>query len=355
MRHASSIILALALLSATASAFGIQAHKDLCERAVEAVWGGQWTACLDDSVEYCLDLKNTVGEKASLDCMSAYASKIEVHPATAPHNIFQDYEHHVNHRDCPLTWLRTSNEWICDGSENPAGEKASLWFDMARNAGDTCTAVRRFCTGTFYQAKSRYPLAQVQHLTGCLSGSYELLIDEKIIEGQSEWTVKDQCVFSMQKQMAGITRRNTQNIMFIYTSEDYQTLQSQLISEGEYVRNPLIQPPTSTTTSTTVPPTTSTTSTTSTTVPERAVGQVREPADDIDELLAGMLADINQTQRARTQKSNTLPSLIVLFALLIVSSALLIYIYSVMRRPRFHKSRKVIIPPSVRRKMMKKR
>jgi len=278
MRRLVLILLSTLALTQAASAWGPEAHKLFCREAVSQVWGEKALSCLDDDVSYCQEVGRVLGDSVRQQCLDAYAAGVEVDPSTAPSDLFNDVENHYNYEDCPLKWVRDSQEWICSGVGKPAGAEANMWFDVARNSTDMCQQVRAFCTGSFYYTSSFFPLLRVSYLQGCLSGPFDVLVDGKLVSGEDGWVVKEQCTFSYMKQMAGVSRRTTQHVTFILSEGDFNSVLANLTEQGLYVRNPGLMAPTTTSTSTTHTTVTSTsvtvtsttvkaTSTTSTTVP----------------------------------------------------------------------------------------
>jgi hypothetical protein len=404
MRPYALAILLIISLAQPADAWGPQAHRTFCEQAVSAVWGAAATSCLDDQVSYCIELKSAVNESAGQRCLDAYAAGVSVEPETAPLTLFDDAEDHYNWDNCPLTWVRDSNEWICSGKGNPAMDRALMWFERAKSAQDTCSQVRAFCTGGFYYASSYFPLLRVKYLKGCIGGPLDDLVDEELAAHRTNWTISDQCVFSYMKPMAGTDRLTTQHVTFVLTERDFLSVQANLTRQAEYVRNPALMPPTTTatTTSTTQPPTTTatlppqpptttappasttrlppttvtyTTTTrppgppttaqrpTSTTQPTPPTtlraGQPNPEIDaslnEIDGLVSDMLDSINhtKTQKPQTTANGPLIVLVLTVAVILVCLLLMAYLFSAMRKPSASYTRKIILPPSIRRKMRK--
>ncbi len=388
MKHAVIILLVLALIPASVTAWGPKAIQGLCEAAVQEAWGVEYLRCLDERTAYCGQLESLKGHEMKQACLTAYAAGVEVTPTNAPEILFQDFPQHMNYDDCPITWLRPSNQFVCDGSGNPAGAEADRWFNQASSVTDKCPQVRAFCTGAFYYAKSRFPLNRVQHLSGCLSGSYEELVEDKIVSGEIGWTVKDQCVFSYMKKMAGLSRKTTQHITFILGEKKYKELEQELIQQAVYVRNPQLRPITTstfpqttttidgvpmttttlaTTTSSVKTTTTSTSSTSSTTTLATTTSTTSAPSkkkvqpikkkpnkdlQEMDELINEMMVDMQENKTEEPQSSGLL---MLALTLLIFGASLviLVYVYSNMTRPRIRPKRNLVMPPSVRRRLKK--
>jgi len=400
------LILVFTILALTqcVSAWGPTANKAFCRGAVAATWGQGVLRCLDDKTAYCLESKDVVGGNFSQMCLDAYALGVEVDPATAPSAIFNDVDNFYNYDTCPLKWSRANNEWVCSGKGNPAGDTARLWFNAAENSQNLCTKVREFCSGAFYLASSYYPLHQVTYLQGCVSGSPDTMIDEQLLSVATNWSVKSQCTFRYLKQMAGVSRIQQQHVTFIITEADYDDVMSAVTAEAGYVRNPSDRLPvestmTSTTESTTstttttestttslvvstsstasttssttmstvasaTSPTISSTSTTTSTIktkpttttstPQQQIVKpgINQSIDEIDSMLGDMITTINKTKKEEPKMQDNLVILAVLVVVMMVSLILLVYLYSMMRRPQIH-NRRVILPPSVRRKMRK--
>jgi hypothetical protein len=398
MRRFILILAVFALLLPYASAWGPKAHRIFCEQAVSDVWGEHALTCLEDDISYCIELGESVGGEMKQQCLDAYAAGVDIDPSNAPAVLFNDVEDHYNYDSCPLKWIKKSNEWICSGEGNPAGHQADYWFNIARSAEDMCQQVRAFCTGSFYYTSSYFPLLRVKYLQGCISGPFDVLVDEEVVGGEPGWEVRDQCTFSYMKQMAGVSRRTTQHISFIVGEGLYISTLGNLTEQGFYVRNPGLMGPTTTSTSTTsstvststtLPPSTTTltvattsttastttlspattmvtastiasqttsttTSTTSTTVSTLSP-ELNESMDEIDSLLGDMMDSINKTKPRKPRRSSNLLLFCFLALIFVAAVVLIVYVYSMMRRPAVHYSRKVVLPPSARRRMRKGR
>jgi len=381
----------------------------LCKDAVSKVWGDEALPCLEDRTQYCQELKQALNNSVGEECLNAYAAGIVITPYNAPETLFADFERHYNYDDCPLAWVRPDKAFICDGVGNPAVEEATIWFGLAKDSQDICTQVRFFCTGAFYLTSSYYPFLRVNHLQGCLGGSPETAIDEKLTSGETNWTLKEQCVFSFLKPLAGMSKVTTQHITFLIGADDYLSVSRNLTQAAEYVRNPELMPLLTTTTRTTttstlaaattsstppstilstISPTTSTTatsttagraasttstptsstknapttalevSTTSRTTTTRRTSpqdaRLNQSLTEIDNLFADMKDEVQRDKAPEEPpKSNGIILLAVLAFVMIASIMLLVYLYTIMRRPTIHPSRKVVLPPSVRRRMKK--
>jgi hypothetical protein len=72
-------------------------------------------------------------------------------------------------------------------------------------------------------------------------------------------------------------------------------------------------------------------------------------------MFGDLLSSVNKTKTQEEPKTspNSLIMFGVMAAVALLSLLLLVYLYTAMRRPTIHSSRKVILPPSVRRKMRK--
>ena len=388
MARLALTVLFLIVFAGQASAWGPKANEQFCRNAVEQVWGSQALSCIDDRTAYCDDLKSVFGEDIRQQCLNAYATGVEVFPYTAPEVLFMDFENHVNYDDCPITWLRTSNEWVCSGEGNPSGITADFWFQNAKSKDIQCTQVRSFCTGAYYFAASKFPLNRVTHLKGCLGGSYDLQVDEAIVSGETDWIVKNQCFFSMMKQLAGVSRKISQHITFSLNEQDYNQVMSDVVMQAELVRNPSLTPTTSTSSttyetlptstlppptilSTTIPtttlPTTSTiqatTSTTVTTVVETTYipsttlvakvinSELNQSLEEMELLLDEML---ESSERMKVKRENgSIGMFVAGFAALIIGVCILfaVYLISNQRRPKIKPKSSVVVPPSVRRRL----
>jgi hypothetical protein len=394
-RHLFTIILIFALI-AQANAWGPIAHERFCEESVEDAWGASALPCLTDTIEYCNELKEEVGEAIGNACLDAYASGVAVTPMNAPDILFQDSEKHYNYDDCPLNWVRPSKSWICAGEGNPALDEANKWFRKSTSADGACTQARLFCTGAYYYTSSYYPLLRVKHLSGCFGGPPHIEADEKILEGETDWEVKSQCVFQYNQPYAGRTKQVTQHISFIVSDEDYNSALGNLSVQAQYVRNPSLlattttQTTTTTTqsTTTTLPPTTTTivkkldfttttiatttTTTTSTTTtstsytttstipttttqpPKKKDEKLEKSIEEIDEIFNEIEKKVDKRKTSETGiPKSSITTLIVAALGIFIAIVLLVHLYTVMKRPHFHSRRKVIIPPSVRRRMRK--
>ena len=73
---------------------------------------------------------------------------------------------------------------------------------------------------------------------------------------------------------------------------------------------------------------------------------------EIDSLFGDVISNMNQTETEKPRGSS-LAIYGIIAVVVCLSLILLVYLYTAMRRPTFHSSRKVILPPSVRRKMKK--
>ena len=80
--------------------------------------------------------------------------------------------------------------------------------------------------------------------------------------------------------------------------------------------------------------------------------EINQSIEEIDNMLGDMLTTINKTKKEEPKTQDNLIIIVVLAAVMLVSLVILVYLYSMMRRPQIH-SRRVILPPSVRRKMRK--
>ncbi|MFH1055056.1 MAG: hypothetical protein V1744_03055 [Candidatus Altiarchaeota archaeon] len=378
------LLLSLLALAQPATSWGPQAQEAFCMDVVSDVWGERGLACLDERTSYCLDLKGILGDSVGQQCLDAYAAGVEVYPYNAPEVLFNDVENHYNYDSCPLTWIRESNEWICSGKGNPAGDNAQMWFNVSRESTDYCRQVRSFCTGSYYYTSSYYPLLRVKYLQGCIGGSLDDMVDVKILSGESDWKVTDQCVFSYLKKMAGVSRETTQHVTFILTEADLDAVSGNLTIEAGYVRNPKLMPERTTTTTTSTTATTSTTTTvsetttttttetttssssqttttikpttTSTTIPPTTTipkPEVNQSLAEIDSMLSNAVSSIEQDKKVEPTQSNNMMILAMLGVFLLISVILLVYIYSQMTRPHVHSPRRVILPPSMRRRMRK--
>ncbi len=381
------MLLAAAALLTPASAWGPETHKMLCREAVSTVWGEQALRCLNDSVSYCLELKNWTDGEMSQRCLDAYASGVEVHPATAPDAIFNDVENHYNYDDCPLKWVREQNRWICDLSGNPAGAQAQKWFNISRHSERLCSQVRAFCTGGFYYASSRDPLLRVNHLTGCFGDPLSKRVDEKLLSNETGWEVKLQCVFKYMKPFAGRSLETTQHQTFIVDEDNIEAVESNLTVQGFYVRNPELMPETTTTlapstttsttvtttstlppstttlppttTSATIPPSTSTlpptTVTTVTSTTATLPAELNQSLQEIDVLFEDVMASVNKSREPARGRGPDFTLFALIAVVLLASAVMLVYVYSRIRRPTVPSERRVVLPPSARRRMRTKR
>ena len=337
-------------------AWGPAASRNFCEQAVSTVWGREALKCLDDTVQYCLQIK-ALNETFGQSCLDAYAQGIRIDPAYAPASLFNDYERQVNHATCPLKWLRPSKEWICSDGTNAAGMEAQRWFDMASKAEDTCGQVRLFCTGSYYLSASMYPLNQVVNLRGCIGGTTEDLVDAKLASGEKGWTVNSQCTFGTMLNYAGVSRLNTQHVTFIIAEADYDAVSSNVTRAAAYVRDPSIKPPETTL----KPPEPPSTSTTSTTLKAASSCPTAEPCDQkvknslkrIDSIIASLIKSMKTEAEtpALAAAPDPNPLLMVLSVLILACLALMAYyILQVVPAPP-STGGKVVMPPSARKKM----
>ncbi|MFH0863411.1 MAG: hypothetical protein V1875_10360 [Candidatus Altiarchaeota archaeon] len=417
MRRILLALVSLLALSPAACAWGPAANKLFCQAAVQDVWGQSALGCLDNPAQYCQELGLILNDSMRQQCQDAYASGVEIHPANAPLTLFNDVENHYNYENCPLKWVREGNKWICSGQGNPAREQAIFWFDASGKSDDVCRQVRLFCTGAFYYTSSFFPLHRVKYLEGCLNGPFDDLVDKALASGPGNWTVSEQCTFAYMKPLAGVSRLTTQHVTFVMTEADYSAVLSNLTVAAQYVRNPQLMPattttatststtsttttltqptatvlttittqtttptiaPTTTTPTTTSPSSTTTQTTTSPTIPTTTVPttttsatmttnepptttqktvspEANKSIEQIDSLFGDLVSSINQTQAKQEPKTsvNNIVMLAVMMTVAALSILLLIYLYTAMKRPTMHSSRKVILPPSVRRKMRK--
>jgi hypothetical protein len=360
------ILLATLILAQGASAWGPQAQETFCRQAVSAVWGQEAVKCLDQPIEYCIQLRQ-MNESIGRQCLDAYAQGVQITPATAPMMLFNDEENSHNFDNCPLEWLRPGNDWICSGSGNPALENARMWFEAARTSHDMCQQVRLFCTGAYYFASSYDPLLRVKYLKGCVNGPLDVLVDGKLLSGESDWSVKEQCTFSYMKQLAGVSRVTTQHVTFIIGEADLDAVTGNLTIEAGYVRNPALMPPTTTLqpTSATQPaimPATSTTLATQTPLscpPSQPTDsrlcnpQVQSKLDDMDTMLADIASSMD-TAKAENKQSYGIGTLLIVAALIVsvaVSLVLLAYYArTLVLNPSAAADRRIVLPPSFRRK-----
>ncbi len=339
-----------------AAAWGPLASRNFCEEAVSAAWGREALKCLDNAVQYCLQIKS-LNETLGQSCLDAYARGIRIDPAYAPASLFDDYENHVNHAACPLKWLRPSKEWICRDGTNAAGLEAQRWFGMASKEKDTCGQVRLFCTGSYYLSASMYPLNQVVNLRGCIGGTTEDLVDAKLASGEDGWTVDSQCTFGAMLKYAGVSRLNTQHVTFVITQADYDAVSSNVTAAAAYVRDPSLRPP-ETTLKPPVPPSTSTTSTTlkdasSCPTVEPCNQKVKGSLNRIDSMLASIMKTIKTEEAKPTPEASPDPRpLLMLLGILVLACLALMayYILQVVPAPPTSGG-KVIVPPSARKKM----
>jgi hypothetical protein len=400
----------LIALAQHVSAWGPTANKAFCRDSVAGVWGQDALRCLQERTAYCLEVKDVVGATFSQMCLDAYAAGIEIDPATAPSSIFNDVNNFYNYDSCPLKWSRYNNVWVCNASGNPAGDTARLWFNAAERTSDICSKVREFCSGAFYLASSYYPLHQVTYLQGCVSGSPDEMIDHELLAGGTNWSVESQCTFQYLKPMAGVSRIQQQHVTFIITKADYDLVMAKVQAEASYVKDPSRRPisastatsttettsttesttsttqqvtststtatsttatttsltTTSTTESTTTTtlaesaPTTSSTSTSesttstapTTTLPRVVDTNLNQSINEIDSMVGNMITTFNKTKNDEPKAQNNITVLAVIALVIMLSLVILVYLYSLMRRPHVH-SRRVILPPSVRRRMRK--
>ena len=67
-----------------------------------------------------------------------------------------------------------------------------------------------------------------------------------------------------------------------------------------------------------------------------------------------MMTSINKSRREETGETGNLVFFAGLGLVLLVSLVLLVYVYTALRRPSVQEPRKVVLPPSARRRMKKK-
>ncbi len=303
----------LFILSSHAAGWGDNANKMLCNDVVSSMWAKGALKCLDDTQAYCSEVSAYLGPLEGAACINALANGVDVHPATAPLNVFGDVENHVNYDDCPLSWVRETNKWVCDGSGNPAGFEANNWFQRAASAKNVCQQVRAFCTGAYYLSASYFPLNRVTHLTGCLGGSMDDLIDDELLSGDPGWEVRQQCVFSYMKQFAGRTLETTEHLSFVVNEADFLAMKSNLTVQAYYVQNPSLMPTTTTTVAAPITSTTSstiltTTTSTTTTPPTTQHPTPLAPSSSTIQLLTTLIPSTTQPPTTLTPLTTLVPS-----------------------------------------------
>jgi hypothetical protein len=409
-------ILALFLVFAffpSALAWGPKANDLFCRQTVVGVWGENALACLDDQTQYCTELISAINASVGRQCLDAIRAGAQITPSNAPRELFQDPSKLYNYDDCPLVWIRPNNEWICSGKGNPARDEALKWFALAKESKDTCMQVRLFCTGATYYASSFFPLNRVKYLQGCVNGPLQDLVDDKITSGESNWTVSESCDFAYMKEMAGVSRLTSQHLTFVVDENDFNAVEANLTSAAAYVFNDSLHVPSTTqttattttitfnfvtstisttsttmaTTSTTIPvvttsieettttvpvvsPTLTTATSTSTTTSTTAVeaptsttlpppqpplmdNKVNKSIGEIESMLNKVQPTVDASTSNEPMPYSNIVLIVVLGAIVLAAVVLLTYVVTVLRRPTIHPSRKVVLPPSIRRRIRK--
>ncbi|MDD5112001.1 MAG: hypothetical protein PHG85_05610 [Candidatus Altiarchaeota archaeon] len=229
-----ALLLALALLPATAFAWGVQTHEHLCGQAVAAAWGEEGAKCLhaEPAVQYdfCNGIQPYITEDAYERCINLSSRGI-LNPASALLTVINDTEGLKDYSDCPVREGAGAQIACGDPTYKIASEKSEQWFGMANSSGDLCRRIGFFCIGASYYSESKYKLNRVQNLEGCY-GDIESEIDEKVVKNES-WRTDGYCTFEGLVQRAGrkVTERHSQT--FTFSGDELGQIISELSAKGK--------------------------------------------------------------------------------------------------------------------------
>lgn len=356
MNRCFVVLLVVFSLAQSALAWGPAVHESLCKKAVSETWGSEGLNCLGAGNDLCKGLQNAGLEEDAKTCFEQ-AKTADVNGFNYAKTVSKDEENFKNLDACPLEFMRTSKEFICAGSGNPAGQKAQTLFDAAAREGKLCQKVQLFCLAGSYLAESRYKLNRVSHLTGCFGEDTEKLIDGFVSSGKNVWELSQQCVFTYDKPMAGVTKKTSQHLSFNFDSGELDAISQMLSAKAKEVKRGKqeMEKPQKQVTTTSLEKTTTTTyvvSTTTTTTPpkqDKKLDKIMKKIGGIEDILDDILSKrIKDSQGAVRESSMMFLASIVLIGLTLISLTAVFLKYKKASR---QDNTRVVIPPSVRRRM----